>query len=622
MTVALIFTALVLTTGYAVLRPLGLAKGACAPGLLPGAGLAALACLLTWTALAGLPAPLPGIAVAGVSVAGFALIVVDREPLLTASRGFLHKQRWAAIWLGASLVVPIVSLSVAFAGLQVPLSPHDGAFHVETADAVRNAIAVGSWYPPGLSAVFGSALQLLPMVDTAQGATELGLALTLLIPVAVFGAGVAIWQRFLPASIAALLCSLTHLLAYYPQVWGGWPQLYGIVLVLGLWTLSLVYLDRPGWGAAVLCGLLVGAIVVVHGTELYTTAIVLGGVAIANWRRLPWRRLRAHLPAAALAALICAAPYLPTLLHWASGGGAFSVGYEDGQALAVGAGGTRAAEILAAFIADALGVDLPIRIVLVALGCVWVFRARTGRLLVVIAAVFVCLAIVASFFNSLPLVRQIYAATYPWSLPYRHLTFAVVPLSLLAGQGALVLLGGWRRLTARIPAANARRRLERAGVVLVPTWLILTTAGLTVYLSLANVPFDDDAVAMAWLRAHAPLGSIVANDGFADAGIWAPYKAGVKILEYRSHSDPATQASRDLVLREIGKLQDDPQAAAAACDLGVNYVYRGALNSNWQTASFPTVVELEASPALNEVFRHGNAAVFETRLGCDSAVSG
>jgi hypothetical protein len=618
MLVGILLVVLVLCAGYAALRVVGLAKGASAVGLAPAAGLALFAVLSTWCGLSGAPPPLAGLMVLACSVTGLVLLAVDRDELRVAVGSFAKEHGLAALLLLAALLVPVISMGVAFAQVQAPLSPHDGAFHVETSDAFRNVTAASNWYPPGLAAMFGAVLQLLPWVDTAAGAYGLGVGLALLAPIAVFGLGAAVWRNLVAASAGALLVSLTHLFAYYPQIWSGWPQLTGILLVIGLWLVAIGYLEQPSWRWAVLAGVLIGAMVLVHGTELYTSAIVLAVLLAANWRRLRWGRLALHALMAGAIAAVCAAPYLPALLHWAGGGGAYVVGNEDGSALERGT--SSALLILAAFSADALGVDLPVRVILLALGLFWAVRSRVGLTVVAVTALFVGLALVSTFFNGVPLVRTVFAATYPWSLPYRHLTFASIGFAMLGGAGCVLLIRYWAELRARLPGVRPRRLALRTGRLLVLTWLVLSTFLLGLFLSIeagGDVSFtSDDAAAMAWMRAHVQPGEIVVNDTYADAGIWAPYKAGVAILFYRSSGDPATDEQRQLVVNNVARLEQNPEAAAAACALGARYVYYGAANAAWQERTFPPIEELQASAALEQVFQQGNATVFRINLNC------
>jgi hypothetical protein len=617
--IGLVLVAIGLSSGYAFVRGLGLAKGASALGVVPAAGLGLLAVLTTWCGLAGAPASTAGVLVGLCSLIGLALAVADREWLGSSALAMARQHRLAVVLLVAALLVPVVSMGIAFAQVQAPLSPHDGAFHVETSDAFRRVTAAANWYPPGLAALFGAVLQLMPWVDSAAGGYGLGVGLTLLGPIAAFGLGAAVWRNLVAASTGALLVSLTHLFPYYPQIWSGWPQLLGILLVIGIWVLGLRYLEEPSWRWAFLGGVLVGAIVLVHGTELYTTAIVLLAVVLAGCRRVAWIRLAPHTFGGVVLAVVCAAPYLPVLLHWASGGGAYQVGYEDGTGLENGAT-TSAAQLLGLFSLDALGVDFPVRIVLVALGIAWALRCRAGLTALAITLVFVLLAVVATLFNGVPLVRSVFAATYPWSLPYRHLTIASVGLALIGGYGCLLLMRLWSRLLSRVRAVRPRRLTLRLGRLLVVTWLLLATWALTVFLGIeagGDVSFTaDDAAAMAWMRANVGPDDVVVNDTFADAGIWAPYKAGVRILFYRSFDNGATVSSRALVLQNVARLEESPEAMAAACSLNARYVYSGAANAAWQVRTFPPVDVLEGSTALQEVFRQGEARVFRMRLNC------
>ena len=358
-----------------------------------------------------------------------------------------------------------------------------------------------------------------------------------------------------------------------------------------------------------LAGLLVGAMVVVHGTELYTSAIVLILLAVAKWRQLAWGRLPGHLGLALAISLSCAAPYLPALLHWAGTGAAYQVGQDEGAVMQAGATSAGTVQQLGILTLDALGVDLPVRAILLPLGVAWAIRRRTGRILIVVAGLFLGLAAVGTFLNGVAVVRTVYAATYPWSVPYRHLTVAAVPLAVLGGAGCVVLTQIWQGAWSRLRGAS-QRRARRLGRLLVPAWLIVATWAVTALLAVAAglmASFSaDDAAAMGWLRQHAAPGEVMVNDAFADAGIWAPYKAGVGILRYESFSDPATDAERRLIEENVAGLDRNPNAAAAACRLNVRYVYRGAQNSAWQ--------ELRASGGLEEVFSSGEAAVFRTRL--------
>jgi len=213
----------------------------------------------------------------------------------------------------------------------------------------------------------------------------------------------------------------------------------------------------------------------------------------------------------------------------------------------------------------------------------------------------------------------VYAATFPWGMHYRLFMLVAIGQVLLAGVGGVVAVRWIDRRTSI--ASVASRRLRRSLSLLVVTWLGLMTWGVTLFLAypagLVVGYSADDGAAMSWLRSHASPGDVVANDRFADAGIWAAYKAGVQILMPRFLTS-ADGADRALVLNSISRLDRSADAAAAACALNVRYVYRGARVSDWDSRLFPSLDDLRASPALREVFSSGQAVVFRTQLGCQA----
>jgi hypothetical protein len=124
----------------------------------------------------------------------------------------------------------------------------------------------------------------------------------------------------------------------------------------------------------------------------------------------------------------------------------------------------------------------------------------------------------------------------------------------------------------------------------------------------------DDAAALAWLGRHVEPGELVVNDGSADAGIWAPYKGGASIVLPRVLPVP-DRTDREKLVAHIGDLNDSPDALVSACGLGARYVYVGSSGTAYEDRQFPKASTLQQSPALDEVFSQGAAAVF--RLHCD-----
>ena len=142
--------------------------------------------------------------------------------------------------------------------------------------------------------------------------------------------------------------------------------------------------------------------------------------------------------------------------------------------------------------------------------------------------------------------------------------------------------------------------LRRLGRLLVVTWFVLAVWSITYWLSIPAALVDgyssNDGLAMGWLRDHAAGGEIVGNDTYADAGIWAPYKAGVSgLLVQRVPQETASAADRRLVFDNIGQLEASPEATAAACRLHLGYVYWGDRVSGWDQRRFPPLEELRGS---------------------------
>jgi hypothetical protein len=153
--------------------------------------------------------------------------------------------------------------------------------------------------------------------------------------------------------------------------------------------------------------------------------------------------------------------------------------------------------------------------------------------------------------------------------------------------------------------------LGLASLFLVAGKFSLQTAGVVTYSA-------DDAAAFGWLRQRAQPGDRLMNDGDADAGIWAPYKANVAIVVPHTRALTA-DAPESLVRGNLGALDLRAEVRDAACQLGVKYIYRGEASSTSDYRQFPDLAELRSNGALEEVFTSGEAAIFRTRLDCTAA---
>jgi hypothetical protein len=217
---------------------------------------------------------------------------------------------------------------------------------------------------------------------------------------------------------------------------------------------------------------------------------------------------------------------------------------------------------------------------------------------------------VAFQFVAVPAISRLYALTFPWSQDYRLLMITAICASLVAGAG-LVSIFEWATRQRGWRSAPSAALMLAVVLQVTVAFMLQRFAGETRYY-LTYTP--DDAQALNWLSQHIQPGELLVNDGSADAGIWAPYKAGASILLPRVLPVPDLP-QREQLLDQIADLQDAPQTVEAACGLGARYVYVGESGTLYEPRQFPTLSTLQQSPALDEVFSQGAAAVF--RLHCD-----
>jgi len=461
-------------------------------------------------------------------------------------------------------------------------------------------------------------LGMVPWLDTARGAVEAAQGLAILAPLGIFALGLAFGLEPLVSAIGAVILALTWTYPYDYHLWSGWPQGMGVLLVSGLFATALHWLERPSPRLAVLVGIFAGAIVLSHGTEAYTSVLGLLVIALARLRRISPGPLARHLAVAVGVALVIALPYLPTLIGWAHAGGATSAGQEIVDYTAANptmeGHGDWFQYALGAVGASSL-LDLPLRAALVALG----LKMPRMRLVTALWATFLGLLLLVDFAD-LPLVKQVFIATYPWLADGRPRQMVVVFASLLAAGGIWQCVIYLRQVRGKLEGhQNAWRRLAVACALM--TFFFAEGSGVATFKRLSqgvveqSVYFAGEAAAMAWLRQHAQPGDVLANDLAGDAGIWAPYKAGVPILIPRSASGAVVDERRP-ILDSVLDLNGHPGVAAEACALHVGYLFHGAASVVVDERLFPDRAALDEAPDLEPVFTSGDAAVFRVRLPC------
>ncbi len=607
--VSVFFVALVLASGAALTRVLRVPLN-----VAPLCGLAGIAVLTTWCATLGAPPLLSSGLLVVIAIFGLVGVFTSPREVLENVRAW----RIPLLVLAISAALPVLMLGIAFAGIEAPVSTHDGAFHVETIDSLRRGVPLQTWYPIGFHATVAAVLGLMPWLDTARGTSEVGLGLAVLGPLAVFSLGLTLGLDALVSAIAAAILAVTFIYPYDYHLWGGWPQGMGVVLVIGLLLAALRWIERPTLGWALLGGLLAGAIVLSHGTEVYSAALGLAVIALARFRRITPRRLALHLPLALGVAILVTAPYLPTLLGWAGSGGATSAGaaFAADAAANSDTGPADWLQFALGITGAASLIDLPVRFGLIVLG---LSLQRRVRLAAVLWTSFVALLVLVQFVD-LPPLRTLVALTFPWLADYRPRQIAVVFASLLGAGGlsiGLAYLGRLRQRLAERPSTFRRLALACAlGLA-----FFAEGSAVSVYKRVMQAVFEqnvysaDDGAAMAWLKQNVKPGEMVANDQTVDAGIWAPYKADVPILLPRTSSGE-NRLDREPILTHVGDLNGAPGAMAAACALRVAYVYDGGQPTSADVRDLPDRAALERAPDLEEVFTSGEAAVFRIHLPC------
>jgi hypothetical protein len=612
MWVAVLFAALALLCGVAVNRafraPLSLA---------PFTGLAAIVVVTSWSSQLGAPPMVGTLGMLALALGGASVALRDSVRRRRELSRALRRERVALGLLGVAVLVPLGLLGAALASVDAPVSTHDGAFHVETIDQLRRGMPLDGWYPLGFHASAAAVLRLVPWLDSARGAAEVSQALAILAPLGIFALGRGLGLGTRVSALGGLILALTYIYPYDDQMWAGWPLATSILLLLGLWSIGARWISEPRAGLAVLGGLFAGAILLTHGTEVYSAVIGLAVIAAVNWRRIQLDKLVRHVPLAVLGAVVCALPYLSTLVGWAAAGGATGAAeIEQAGSQAQGASDSRDWLELARGLTGAGGpIDLPVRAALLVIGA----RQRRMRAALLGWSVSGALLFAVSFLDIEP-VRRLYILTFPWLVHHRPPQLVVLFASLLVGSGLFVAVRWFWSLRPRLAShPGTWRRLGMVGAALL---LFLAEGSMvTIFKTLdavvaeQNVYSADDRAAMSWLRANALPGEMVINDAAADAGIWAPYKAGLAVLMPRSASG-GLEAERGPILTNLLRLNASPAVMASACGLRADYVFAGSRRVADDAPALPERSQLEQTPALQEVFASGDTAVFRVNLPC------
>jgi hypothetical protein len=583
--------------------------------------------LFSWFQLLGVPAVArPLVLICGIVASVVLILRACRSP--DRALEWLALDRTSGSLLAAALACNLLILFLAFASVQTPLWNDDGPYHTELIDAYRTGVdpapaAHEHAYPRGYHLLVAGLLQLVPWIDSAYGTFWVSVGLAPLGVLAVFALGTVVWQVPLAAAIGALLAALTFQHPYNPQFWGFWPLAAGVVLSTGIWTCAVGYGRDQSVRWVALAALLAAGIVLVHGTEVYTAALGVAIILIAFARRLSLRRAVRDAAFAILLSTILASPYVPTLLGWASAGGAApsAVNWESARAeLDLDEQFVGLIGLMLVSVSSGVLLDIPVRVGLLVAGLWWTLRSRNGLFVAALALVFLALAWLFAFGES-SLVRRLYALTFPWGERDRMAMAAAVVTPLIEAAAVMAL---WAKQTSNgvLPAGRREKLILGALTATFLLNVVLLGARLGSQARHMMVFTEHDAAAMAWVRDHADDSAVLATDWTVDAGIWAPYKAGVPTLITRRGVDLLSPEVRT-VLENLSRLDTVPRAAASACELGIRYVYYGSKETphvfgrpERMARHFPPLDDLRRSPVLEEVFTSGEAAVFRVNLPC------
>lgn len=496
------------------------------------------------------PAGGAGLAVVGIAVAAGAVLVavaaaaLHTDVLPPANDPALHGAIAATIVQDRD-VLPVVPV------------PADGSGFVRTQTAFEATDALASELGAG-----GPAQVMLPLALISLLALPLG--------VAVLAYHVTEDRR---VAAAASLLSLGLIFPAWPVGFGDYPYLVNSTLVVpAVLAVTRCLEGSSVVNSAVMAGVAVLAMWAIHGLEI-PTAVAIGGFL---WLSILVRRRRELLRGAAVALiavlmaagagyLLTRAPVLP-VPHLPGTATNEAVAYLT-QQRQVGLGALQ----------PFIGLDLSIIAgALLCAGAVTVLLVRRGRWL--LGSLLVPALCVADVVGD-QWLHPLWVRLYPWTDLDRlyELEFFIVPV--IAGIGAAGLADLWSRRAARLEPGRSRgiSALSAAAIGVVAVGGLAlgaqrSSAMLSEELaSSIHVPAQDVSVIDA-LAAQLPPGSLVLNDGVADAGQWITALTDEVEVEPRGYAEAYPD---DWRLIAMAGACSDPSAARAALR-GVQAVFVGS----------------------------------------------
>ena len=548
--------------------------------------------------------------VVGASVLGW---VVFRRPQL--------RVRWRAghILLGASLVIGL-GLWLTVIGSLSALPPNDDsaqhaimAQRIEMLGTLRPDRIIATDLATGLGGVSYYPMGLHLIASFLMGLTGIGAGLALqvvlvaccvvVLPLGTYVLARRIADTFAPradlvAGVAALVVVVLPTFPWGQLTWGPLALASGAALVPSVVLLALCLPADHRW-VGVLFGLAISGVFVVHNSQALAVVILAGPMLIAvlgrNWQ--VWRGALMRLLPALAVSLIVIAPVLGTLA-----GGAAERGIGIQHTILDPLQAIRATWVnlsIGAIIADQLtGWQWATAIVLPLLVGVGIWCGRRSVLMVGLAVGSGLIMIVV--WGCLAGMMWARVIAFPWySGGYRLSVTLCIPVAVFLGAGVASLLQHRSRRLIMVPVGAV------AVVVCVATSAQLGHSTYQNY----SVVTDADRATYSWLSAHQTGGSRVLND-YGDGSMWMYVLAGATPM-FAPKTDLWTDqqwADRWYLLNNASS--PDARARRIAQAYGVTYAVVGeriAADHN----QLLSAADLASSPAWRQVFRDGDAYVFQ-----------
>lgn len=535
-------------------------------------------------------------------------------------RGLVARSRTAAVVglaVAASTVLWVVGIAMSTPGWSTVIPDQDGGSHgvfvtriLLTGSVSPDRVAVFDLADPGAVTVFyplGVHALAAPVAALTSVASALLVPLTVLGSASLVVGSAALARRaggerlVAPAAVVAAV-----LLPWFPfaqSFWGPVPMVLALSCVPGL-VLALLAVD--GRRSLLLAALAVGGMLALHTTE---ALVALGIVVLAVL--LGQDAARGRALARTAGALVLGAVVVGPVLGGLLAGGASrpQEPAHGGDPVVLAVWGLLrpavAVEAWAQTNPVLIGVGVLAGVGVMALAVAGAVRLRRSPLATAVAvAVLGCLVIGVT-------ARAGWAR--PLSIPWYG------NADRLASQAAALLpalvASGWTGLRDRQPSTAGRRITAIGAAALAVVLLSQAWSSVVDDFSRYSVVTAEDRDAWAWLAEHSRPGERVLND-HRDGSLWmydATRGAVAPVFGPKPSGGWEEQPyfARALHLRDhVGQLASDPAVREDVEALDVRYVVVGSRRFE-DVVPLLDVGAIEKSPAFREVYRSGDARVFE-----------